>query len=111
MAIKNNDYSFQVNSCSINQGGYMYPVKANDYGWLEDKGYTMTKSDVEKGVHKCISDGLEGNHARYEGFCTVMNTLFPGNNIKSTNNWSIILKDGNFYKGNSTLDEAKLYYK
>ena len=32
------------------------------------------------------------------------------NNIKSTNNWSIMLKDGNFYKGNSTLDEAKLYY-
>tara|TARA_B100001769_G_C22016077_1_gene546034 strand:- start:339 stop:983 length:645 start_codon:yes stop_codon:yes gene_type:complete len=35
MAIKKNDYSFQVTSCSINQGGYIYPVKANDYGWLE----------------------------------------------------------------------------
>lgn len=111
MAIKKNDYSFQVNSCSINQGGYMYPVKANDYEWLEKNGYTMTKSDVEKGVQKCISGGLEGNHARYEGFCTVMNTLFPGNNITSNNNWSITLKDGNLYKGNSTLDEAKLYYK
>ena len=40
-----------------------------------------------------------------------MNTLFPGNDIKSNNNWSITLKDGNLYKGNSSLYEAKLYYK
>jgi len=70
----------------------------------------MTKSDVDKGVQKCISDGLEGGQARYEGFCVMMNSLFPGNNITSNKNWSITLKDGNLYKGNSSLYEAKIYY-
>tara|TARA_B100001769_G_C22016077_1_gene546033 strand:- start:229 stop:342 length:114 start_codon:yes stop_codon:yes gene_type:complete len=36
----------------------------------------MTKSDVEKGVQKCISEGIKGGPERYEGFCTMMNSLF-----------------------------------
>ena len=114
IAVKENNYSFLVNSCSINQGGYLYPIKANDYDWLESDGkiknYWIDNNMIKCNVSQCISKGLEGGKNRYVGFCTILNILFPNNNIKPDNNWKIKLKNGNFYKGNSNSTEAKLYY-
>ena len=114
IAVKENNYSFLVNSCSINQGGYLYPIKANDYDWLESDGkiknYWIDNNMIKCNVSQCISKGLEGGKDRYVGFCTILDILFPNNNIKPDNNWKIKLKNGNFYKGNSNSTEAKLYY-
>ena len=113
LAIKNNNYSFLVNSCSINQGGFLYPIKTTDYDWIVKdsiaKNYSiMTTDQIQNSITECNIEGVKG---RYDGFCIVMNILFPGNNISSSTDWSVKLANGKYYRADHTIPEAKLYSK
>ena len=113
MAVKNTGYSFLVSSCSINQGGFLYPIKTTDYDWIvEDskiKNYLiMTNDQIQDKVNECTAK-LEGSAGRYGGFCIIMNLLFPGNNITSTADWSINLLNGKYYRSNHITYDSRLY--
>ena len=108
--VKELDYSFKVEACTTNQGGCVYPIKANDYDWLEKKGYGYDEVTLNWVNEKLDACNIEGNEDRYRGFCEIMNLLFPKENITSTNSWSINLKNGNRYQAYPNNFDAKLEY-
>jgi hypothetical protein len=113
LAVKNTGYSFLVSACSINQGGYLYPIKTTDYDWIvtDSKAHSydiMTNAQIEDSVGECVKS-LEKPTSRYIGFCTIMNLLFPNNNITSTADWYIRLQNGKYYRSNAATYDSRLY--
>ena len=123
--VTNLNYQFKTSACAINQGGMPYPICTSDY---EATPRTVTKNqaypskvcggqddDQKKADHASSSgciykcNSIEGSNKRYEGFCTVMDLLFPGRKIRykmNDNNkggtgtkWSVTLKNGQTYQG------------
>ena len=104
-AITNFKYQFQFSACLINQGGMPYPICTNYYNKLTPKngGYP---ENIVLPITNC---NIENVVARYDGFCTIMNLLFPKNNINSKNDWYITLQDGLIYSGCSNKHNAGLF--
>jgi hypothetical protein len=116
LAVKEMDYSFKVSACSVNQGGYLYPIPAMDLSWIKknSKGGSTEaypiwrKNEITSSVNKCLSDGLEGGKNRYDGFIIILDLLFPKKRIPSEGKWSITLNNKLIYQGDDANYDASL---
>ena len=109
-AVKDMSYNFRVSSCSVNQGGFLYPIKTTDWSYIEHAAYPIYRekpADILDKMKKCTKP--EGYIGRYQGLNTVLGILFGNRMVYSDNGkWLITLNNKQIYRGDDITHEASL---